>query len=152
MTDNTNIRGKSRAVFLAALMLLSVFAMSASFAGTAAAQNAGEPVDATSIEEVTIEQTQVLTDTKDADRGTGNFDASGINLGGSIQSIRLTPSHLILIKAVDRRLLSTLASPPGLASPLRVLPHLSMLAELPTLQELAWKDLTLSSRSMHDGT
>ncbi|ELY93364.1 hypothetical protein C483_05343 [Natrialba hulunbeirensis JCM 10989] len=39
MTNNTTFREKGRAVFLAALMVLSVVAMSATFAGAAAAQN-----------------------------------------------------------------------------------------------------------------
>ncbi|MDQ2049344.1 surface glycoprotein [Natronolimnohabitans sp. A-GB9] len=45
MTDNTTYREKGRAVFLAALMVMSVVAMSAAFAGGAAATAPADPDD-----------------------------------------------------------------------------------------------------------
>ena len=76
-----DIREKTRAVFFAAIMVLSVLAFSASFAGAAAAQNADNPTQGT---EFTIQDDTVLTerlvDDATAARGTnrqaGSFDSS----------------------------------------------------------------------------
>ncbi|MDJ1432596.1 BGTF surface domain-containing protein [Halostagnicola sp. A-GB9-2] len=75
MTNDATYREKGRALFLAAMMVLSVVAMSAAFAGAAAAHNhnyddAGPTYDATagdSIDEIWIGQEVTLIDDTDAD-------------------------------------------------------------------------------------
>ncbi len=110
MTTNATYREKGRAVFLAALMVLSVVAMSASFAGAAAATNTDlyddleddyedgptyDPASGLDGEDVWVGQ--VVTIAGSGDSGTDVEDASGIEIheglepsGGSDSDNRLT--------------------------------------------------------------
>jgi surface glycoprotein (TIGR04207 family) len=106
MTEETNIREKSRAVFLAALMVLSVFAMSASFAGTAAAVNQGDvsPDDDAALSTTTHnvsavtgaaetnEDVQGIAIAYDSDVDLSNVDSDDITVefGGSIVDLSNT--------------------------------------------------------------
>ncbi|ELZ04602.1 BGTF surface domain-containing protein [Natrialba aegyptia] len=89
MTQNEiSVREKGRAVFLAALMVLSVVAMTASFAGAAAAYNVGDSSDVNSGEAeinsgdaVWQGQTAIITESSESDdSGAVSFDDATVEL------------------------------------------------------------------------
>ncbi|WP_336328373.1 CARDB domain-containing protein [Halovenus sp. HT40] len=76
MTDNSDIREKSRAVFLAAVMVLSMVAMSATFVGGVAALNEDSLTDATT--SVNLDDTTAGTDAQ--------YTINASSLGGQSSS------------------------------------------------------------------